>query len=116
MAETILYFCFPEQDIIDSIPEKAADFMSWLAQLPKDYSVRGKYTTGRYAWTVLTYLYLKNEVPCRLTQKIPESGILLSHPDFLSPEKNPDRGFIYYKHEVRQRYLSICANVYSRKP
>ena len=91
--DVIIHFYYPRKDWTNHpLPEREEDFMPWLSKLRKNPSVdRGRYTTGRYAWTILTYLILKKDIPCKLVEKIPDSGIVLCHADYLETTIKPSK-------------------------
>ena len=53
------------------------------------------FSRGCYAWTLQTYLYLKESgFPCQLVKEIPEEGIVISHRDFLDDEIKPTNNLL----------------------
>jgi hypothetical protein len=67
-----IYFYIPQEDWQDSkMPETADSYWSGFG---------GNITSGVYAWTIQTYLRLKeNGFPCELTGTLPTEGIVLAH-------------------------------------
>jgi hypothetical protein len=67
-----IYFYIPQADWQDSkMPETADTYWSGFG---------GNITSGVYAWTIQTYLRLKeNGFPCELTGILPTEGIVLAH-------------------------------------
>jgi hypothetical protein len=61
----------------EPLPESVADYWPWMVR-------NRQLGDGRYAWTLLSYLYLKEtDVPCRLAGEFPREGLVISHRDFL---------------------------------
>lgn len=67
-----IYFYIPQEDWSPSkIPKSANTYWSGF---------EGNLTSGIYAWTVQTYLRLKEQgFPCQLTGTLPKAGIVLAH-------------------------------------
>ena len=63
-----------------------------------------KYKPGNYVWTVKTYGYLaRMGFPCRLTNRLPDDGIIVTHRQFLADWMVPRR---------RQLFVCIVADFY----
>ncbi|MGE0030143.1 MAG: glycosyltransferase [Steroidobacteraceae bacterium] len=68
------------------MPIRAEGFHDWL-------SAHTHVADGKYTWTLLTYLRLKDAgFPCKLVTHFPRAGIVVSHRDFLpvflAPRRN----------------------------
>lgn len=74
-----IYFYLPEcEKLGENIPNKA------------DSYTPGIYRDGVYAWTLQTYLRLKEDnFPCHLVGKMPSEGIVLVHRDSLAIDFKP---------------------------
>jgi hypothetical protein len=80
-----IYFYYPPGVGEDAVPESHGVF------------VRDR--PGKYVWTVKTYGYLsKLGFPCRLTDRLPDEGIVVSHREFFANNMIPNR-----------RQLFVCA-------
>ena len=68
----------------------------WLEDMPiSQVSPWSGFSRGCYAWTLQTYLYLKESgFPCQLVKEIPEEGIVISHRDFLDDEIKPKNNLL----------------------
>lgn len=76
-----IYFYLPESYSLDTLPASA------------DIYAPGLYRDGVYCWTVQTYLHLQADgFPCKITNKIPEQGIVMVHrsciPENWQPKPN----------------------------
>ena len=77
-----IYFYIPQEDWpINEMPKTADTY--WA-------KFDGNLTSGVYAWTLQTYLRLKEDgFPCQLTGTLPSEGIVLAHrcslPIYLQP-------------------------------
>jgi hypothetical protein len=77
-----IFFYIPQiEEVFNTLPARANDY--W-------FGFGGSITSGVYAWTLQTYLRLKeNDFPCDLTGVLPNSGIILAHraslPFYLRP-------------------------------
>jgi hypothetical protein len=78
MPNEVCFYIPYQQDGIERLPERSEDFWPWLVA---DEHVVGR---GKYTWTLQTFLNVREAgYPCRLVQQLPESGIVVSHRDFL---------------------------------
>ena len=99
MANTLpeIYFYIPQEDWPSSELPKSADIY-WA-------KFEGNFTSGVYAWTLQTYLRLKEDgFPCQLTGTLPSEGIVLAHrcslPFYLQP--NPKLLIVCLKADYEQ--------------
>jgi hypothetical protein len=82
-----IYFYLPECDL-ETVPSRIEDYWEWQT------ATEGLSPWwGVYHWVLQTFLYLRQAgFPCRLTNNLPDDGILISHRDYLGlnlwPKKN----------------------------
>ena len=82
MSNIPIYFYIPENWWLEDMPVN--EICSWYG-----------FSRGCYAWVLQTYLYLK-QYGCsyQLVSKLPESGIVISHRDFLSDNIKPKNNLL----------------------
>jgi hypothetical protein len=77
-SQPIKFFIPYQDDGIKRLPDRYEDFWTWLIE---DEHVVGR---GKYTWTLQTFLSVREAgYPCELVQELPDSGIVVSHRDFL---------------------------------
>ena len=95
-----IYFYIPQDELPDNIPETMDSYWQWLGV-----------KRGMYNWTLQTYLRLKeNGFPCQLIGKLPESGIVVAHWDFLPENLKPEPKILLVciqADRARHRYAQI---------
>ena len=70
-------FFLPHNAGLEDLPTSSADYWTWI-------SGRRGISEGRYTWTLLTYLRLREAgVDCSLAFSMPTGGIVVAHRDFL---------------------------------
>jgi len=75
--------------------------------IPESRDVFARDRPGKYVWTVKTYSYLsKMGFPCRLTQQLPDEGIIVTHREFFKNTMIPNR---------RQLFVCVVAD-FQRHP
>ena len=73
-----IYFYIPSDQWPSSFPEDVEGYWQW------QNATEGTYRSGKYNWTLQTYLQLKSfGSPCLLTASMPAEGIVISHRNFL---------------------------------
>ena len=84
-----IYFYLPKSLCSETeLPQNSEYHWQWLVE-------RGNKNVGNYAWTLLTYLYLRaNDFPCHFTNTIPSEGICLSHRSLLSDSLKPNSNLL----------------------
>lgn len=88
-----VYFYVPKRLWTKSLPESPEDYWDWEIN-----RTQGAYRSGKYSWTLLTYLHLKSVgFPCELTNKFPDDGVVVTHTDFISTHLKP-----------KSRVLLVC--------
>lgn len=72
-------FYIPQPDLPTvALPQDMSAYWQWQK------STKGEYQTGKYGWTLQTYIYLKAAgFPCNLVGSMPSQGIVIAHRDFL---------------------------------
>jgi hypothetical protein len=76
-------------------------------EVPESQGIFARDRPGKYIWTVKTYGYLsKMGFPCRLTDRLPDAGIIVSHREFFTNGMIPNR---------RQLFVCVVAD-FSRHP
>ncbi|MBE9221487.1 hypothetical protein IQ215_02140 [Cyanobacterium stanieri LEGE 03274] len=80
-----IYFYLPESKCsIHELPKNVGEYWQWQIR-------KGTHEFGDCAWTLLTYLYLKeSNFPCYFTNMIPLEGICISHRPLLSDTLKPN--------------------------
>jgi hypothetical protein len=77
-----IYFYYPPGLGDGDIPESRGEF--------------ARNRPGKYIWTVKTYGYLsKMGFPCRLTDRLPDEGIIVTHREFFTDTMIPKRGQLF---------------------
>jgi hypothetical protein len=95
-----LSFYVPSRQIVESVPPGIEGYWEWVQSVirtnpaPLPHVAPNGSTVcswaGPYNWTVQTYIYLRmSNVPCTLTHAIPETGIVITHSDFLPSSLGP---------------------------
>lgn len=76
-------------------------------EVPESQGVFARDRPGKYIWTVKTYGYLsKMGFPCRLTERLPDEGIIVTHREFFTNGMIPNR---------RQLFVCVVAD-FQRHP
>jgi hypothetical protein len=75
-TEVSFYLPFTGEGV-SQLPTRIDDYWHWLLE-------NRHVNKGKYSWTLQTYLHLQEAgFPCRLSEKFPHKGIVVSHRDFL---------------------------------
>lgn len=90
-SEPQVYFFVPtdrfsDDNEIDALIREPDPAAAWRLR----YTPAGTHMGGHYAWTIQTYLNLRTRgVPCCLSRRLPQEGIVLSHERFLRQVGKP---------------------------
>ncbi len=80
-----VYFYIPKLLWPKSLPASPQDYWAWET----DCTQRA-YRSGKYSWTLQTYLYLKSiGFSCELINDLPDDGVVVTHTDFISTHFKP---------------------------
>lgn len=84
-STTKIFFYIPEKEFPSILPDKKELFWQW------HHSTEFKYYSGKYNWTLQTYLALKSTpLQCVLTSTLPDAGLIIAHRDFLPFHLKPN--------------------------
>ena len=98
MGGSWVYFYCPSEEIVGSVPERTADYWSWINEVIPNCPARtasGQVCDwhGPYSWTIQTWMHLREHgYACRLVSTIPDEGIIVSHSDFWDSGFTPSAG------------------------
>lgn len=85
-----IYFYIPKDNWPSVMPKSADSYWQW------QNSTGGAYRSGKYNWTLQTYLYLKADgFDCELIDSIPDEGIVVAHRDFLPFNLKPTPSVLF---------------------